>query len=703
MADVPGTLAGLGTLLIAVLGTVGPAVAAAPIVTAPAPVVARVGSATTLAGASIAGSGDGPLRLVVTVSSGVLELPGTTADVVAPAGYPAPGISGAQLAIEGEETAVNAALGELAWVPAAAGPAELTLEVGPAGAAYEAEGAHFYQLVTSPTPLTWDAARAAAESTSLAGLPASLAAVTTDAEYALVARVAPVDAWVGAAALGAPDGVRWLDGPEPAATISAYIVEYADPLVEGASLVTRATATLRAAVPPAAPTIVEVTAGAGEATVRWTPPAADGGAPVLGYVVAGDPGGWCAVGSAETSCVLRGLVGGAAHTFAVAAINEVGLGAWSPSSASVTPGAPPSTTPPSTTAPPSTTTTPSTAGVPAPVTGGPPDTVDTTVRPLPTAAPGAAPAGDAVAPSNTPAGGASVSPGAEATPVAGTVPPVQDAATGRTAAPAADTGAAVTPAAGTDPPGPSVPTSAADAAADATAVADGSAVADAGDPSLTAVFSVGPGASVADARFTVRGAHLSPGSVVTVVAHSEPVVLGTAEVGADGTVTWSGTLPPGLADGEHTLVAGGVGHDGSSVERTIAFTAAAGRLVRIGASSVETIAPTLTTTAAAPPVDAATPVIDAAAGASSGGLPRRAVALVLVLGAAAVLWWRSRSRRASSAATAVSEQPAAGERASTASPTRAPRPGASRGSATEARRAPSGARRRSRRAGARSV
>ena len=52
---------------------------------------------------------------------------------------------------------------------------------------------------------------------------------------------------------------------------------------------------------------------------------------------------------------------------------------------------------------------------------------------------------------------------------------------------------------------------------------------------------------------------------------STPIVLGTADVGADGTFALAATLPAGIASGEHLVVARGVAADGADVERVGAF------------------------------------------------------------------------------------------------------------------------------------
>jgi hypothetical protein len=701
MADVPTTLTGLSALLVAVFGAVGPVAAAAShSVTAPASLFAPVGRPTVIAGGSIAGFGDAPIRIVVSVTSGVVGLSASAVDVTVPAGYPDLGATGPQIAIEGEESAVNTALANLSWTPATPGPAEVTLDAGPAGAGYDPEGGHFYQLVTSPTPLSWTAARDAAAAMTFHQLPGSLATVTTDAERALLDVIAPTDAWVGAAALGAPEDVRWLAAPDAAAAISSFVVEYTRPLDVDGPVAGHAVAALNAALPPAAPGITSVSTGTEEAIVAWHAPSTDGGAPVLGYVVAGDPVGWCTVTSAQTSCVLRGLVGGAAHTFRVAAINEAGLGPWSLSSAPATPAVP---------------VVPEVSVAPEAPAAPTYDPVDTVVQPLPNEAPAIDPTDGTTAtppdtaPDDTVAPATGGIAGSPAVPVAR---PRESTTTSPAPAPAktvdsaTDDAATATVATGSDAaaglgdaPAPTVPgpTQAA-VVADATAAPAG-----AGAAELVVVFNVGPGARLEDARFTVRGKHLSPGTVVTVTAHSEPIVVGTVEVAADGTVAWVGQLPADLPDGDHRLIAEGVGNDGSKVERTMALAAESGRLVRIGASSLQTVAPAVATTV--PTVDpiADIPAAAAPAESSGGGLPTRALMVVVLLAGVAFLWWRAKSRRSAAQSGSAAASSPAGDSAGTAKPARAAASAKSGGTSRSRHLASAGARRRSRRQPARSV
>ena len=92
---------------------------------------------------------------------------------------------------------------------------------------------------------------------------------------------------------------------------------------------------------PDAPTIGVASAAPGEATVSWTAPASDGGAPIDGYVVIPYVSGVAQAprlfGSALTTQVITGLANGVTYTFRVAAFNVVGTGPESADSNPVTP------------------------------------------------------------------------------------------------------------------------------------------------------------------------------------------------------------------------------------------------------------------------------------------------------------------------------------------------------------------------------
>jgi hypothetical protein len=98
-----------------------------------------------------------------------------------------------------------------------------------------------------------------------------------------------------------------------------------------------------AATAPGAPTSVTAVAGDGSATVSWTPPASDGGAPITGYRINSQPGkAHESPGPSDTSWTFPGLIAGVSYTFTVMAINSVGMSVASdPSNAVVAGGTPP--------------------------------------------------------------------------------------------------------------------------------------------------------------------------------------------------------------------------------------------------------------------------------------------------------------------------------------------------------------------------
>ncbi len=89
---------------------------------------------------------------------------------------------------------------------------------------------------------------------------------------------------------------------------------------------------------PGAPTIGEVTAGNGQATISFTPPVFNGGAAIMGYTVTSNPGGITGTGASGPITVV-GLSNGTAYTFTVTATNSAGTGSASAASGSVTPKA----------------------------------------------------------------------------------------------------------------------------------------------------------------------------------------------------------------------------------------------------------------------------------------------------------------------------------------------------------------------------
>ena len=94
---------------------------------------------------------------------------------------------------------------------------------------------------------------------------------------------------------------------------------------------------------PSAPQAVSAVAANAAATVTWSAPAADGGSPILGYVVEPLPDGApVSVAAPATTATFTGLENGTSYTFVVRARNAAGVGAESAPSAAVLPASAPS-------------------------------------------------------------------------------------------------------------------------------------------------------------------------------------------------------------------------------------------------------------------------------------------------------------------------------------------------------------------------
>jgi outer membrane protein OmpA-like peptidoglycan-associated protein len=84
-------------------------------------------------------------------------------------------------------------------------------------------------------------------------------------------------------------------------------------------------------VAPSSPINVTAVAGHGQATIKWTASASDGGSPITRYVATASPGGARCATTGATTCRLWPLSGNASYSFTVLAQNELGS---SPPSAS---------------------------------------------------------------------------------------------------------------------------------------------------------------------------------------------------------------------------------------------------------------------------------------------------------------------------------------------------------------------------------
>lgn len=103
-----------------------------------------------------------------------------------------------------------------------------------------------------------------------------------------------------------------------------------------------ATATFSAASIPSTPAAPTAVAAAGQATVTFVAPSANGSA-ITGYTVISTPAGGVDTNAGTTTLThtITGLVNGTAYTFKVTATNAVGSSAASPASNSVTPASAP--------------------------------------------------------------------------------------------------------------------------------------------------------------------------------------------------------------------------------------------------------------------------------------------------------------------------------------------------------------------------
>lgn len=91
-----------------------------------------------------------------------------------------------------------------------------------------------------------------------------------------------------------------------------------------------------AATAPGAPTNVTATGGVNSASVAFSPPASNGGAPITGYTATSSPGGHTGTSTASPITV-SGLTAGQAYTFTVVATNSAGTSPPSAASNAVTP------------------------------------------------------------------------------------------------------------------------------------------------------------------------------------------------------------------------------------------------------------------------------------------------------------------------------------------------------------------------------
>lgn len=140
-------------------------------------------------------------------------------------------------------------------------------------------------------------------------------------------------------------------------------------------------------------------------------------------------------------------------------------------------------------------------------------------------------------------------------------------------------------------------------------------------PPAAAALSLSLGSGVAGERITVHGEHFAPGAQVAFVFHSDPVALGSASAGPDGTLTFAFAVP-NVPAGAHTVTAAVGGTVVASAAFTVTASAAAGASAP-GSGSGSALAST---------------------GADVGAAPLL-IALALLLGGAGLVVVRRRSAR----------------------------------------------------------
>ncbi len=89
-----------------------------------------------------------------------------------------------------------------------------------------------------------------------------------------------------------------------------------------------------------------------------------------------------------------------------------------------------------------------------------------------------------------------------------------------------------------------------------------------------------PGASILNCQISIQAQGFKPGSIVLIVVHSTPRVIGSSTVGSDGTANLAAGLPSNLSPGVHHVDVTATNADGSAFFKSEVFTVIAGQ--RIG-------------------------------------------------------------------------------------------------------------------------
>lgn len=165
----------------------------------------------------------GSVRVVVTTTNGTSKIT-TTTGLTAPTGYSSSDwtAGAASLGFEGSLTNVNNAIATISYKGTTAGSAaSVQLSAISAGAAYNPDNGHYYEIVNNGSAINWATARANAKARTFNGLTGYLATITSQAEQTFLYSKTVTTGWIGAS-----DGYdvstnqiwKWADGPEAGQT-----------------------------------------------------------------------------------------------------------------------------------------------------------------------------------------------------------------------------------------------------------------------------------------------------------------------------------------------------------------------------------------------------------------------------------------------------------------------------------------------------
>ena len=321
---------------------------------------------------------------------------------------------------------------------------------------------------------------------------------------------------------------------------------------------------------PDAPTSVNASAGDGNAAVTWLAPPNNGGSVVTGYTVTASPGG-ATCSTAGTICTVNGLTNGSSYTFTVVATNGVGSSVASSPSAAVTPqasggsggGGTPPVPEPSPSPTPTPTQSPSADVQPEQSAEAEEQAIQVpTQPPTKTPRPTKPPTGDrddSITTSNADMNEDLTQEESTAEEVVDVVE--EDEVQEEVVQEEANT-PSVNPTASSEVASPVVATTNAQPGPGESLFNDEQLV----GPVLDLRVDLSIGSTVAGRSAVLQAAGLQPNSEVFIQVFSTPQTIGAGVADSNGNAAIQTELPAGLPPGVHTIVATGIGPDGSPVQ-----------------------------------------------------------------------------------------------------------------------------------------